>query len=300
MNSGTNKKFTVRIVLVFVVILVLFCTTYFINRSGSVENKKSNVGLTPADTKETISGMMSKDSDGDGLYDWEEALWNTDPNKASTLENGLTDKQWVDAKRQTLKNDGVLIENTEDPNLNETDRFNREFFTTFMALKQSGNLTPEAIANIASQLSKYVETGITEKIYSLSDLRINNNLSTSDYSKNIDAIFIRYAGKNIGDEMDIMKQNSSESGSGDFSQIKSIADAYTSLGNEVLLAETSENFSINHLNLANSLLNIGFNLNIISMTNSNPIKSMPAMSKYIKWSDILSTAIQNLEDLKNN
>src|SRR3990167_7988543 len=47
--------------------------------------------------------ILSSDSDNDGLKDWEELLWKTDPRNPDTDGDGTTDNEEILAKRDPRK-----------------------------------------------------------------------------------------------------------------------------------------------------------------------------------------------------
>src|SRR3989344_1761050 len=51
---------------------------------------------------ETQKEALAKDSDNDGLKDWEEVLWKTDTHQADTDGDGTNDKDEVAASRNPL------------------------------------------------------------------------------------------------------------------------------------------------------------------------------------------------------
>ena len=74
-----------------------------------------------------LEDLMNKDTDGDGLLDWEEGLWGTSPDKKDTNDDGVPDNTEI-AKlktelRQNTGGDVSVIQNEE--NLTQTDKFSR-------------------------------------------------------------------------------------------------------------------------------------------------------------------------------
>lgn len=81
--------------------------------------------------------IIEKDSDGDGLLDWEETLWGTDPYKVDTDGDGILDGEYV-ANRKKDKAPEEIV-NFED--LSFTQQFSREFFGMYLEFRADGEVS---------------------------------------------------------------------------------------------------------------------------------------------------------------
>ena len=74
----------------------LAVTNLFFGKSIFVgqNNKNKLATAEPA----TLNDLLQKDTDGDGVMDWEEALWGTDPNNPTTFNN-VADSEYIKEKR---------------------------------------------------------------------------------------------------------------------------------------------------------------------------------------------------------
>ncbi|KKR84482.1 MAG: LamG domain protein jellyroll fold domain protein [Candidatus Nomurabacteria bacterium GW2011_GWA2_40_97] len=72
-------------------VLFLLALFFIKNKSSllnSVKNE-STTGLSYGDA--ILEDLVNKDTDLDGVYDWEESLWGTDPTKKDTDDDGVLD-----------------------------------------------------------------------------------------------------------------------------------------------------------------------------------------------------------------
>ncbi|MFH1402071.1 MAG: hypothetical protein ABIG87_00410 [Patescibacteria group bacterium] len=179
-----NKKLLVflGIFAVFLLAIVFF-----------VKYKKSKIIYTPRNIDTQIAEKISQqltqqDADNDGLKDWEEILWKTDPNNPDTDGDGTNDNDEILAKRNPLvagpndlmkdnsfedAQDGVF---QSDNTLTQTDIFAREFFTGYVALKQNNQLGSKKQdefleALVDKNIGQNLEATAKE-IYLLDDLKI--------------------------------------------------------------------------------------------------------------------------------
>ena len=65
--------------MVFAVALFLLKTTSVFENKETYKGAGQKNGLTYGNI--TIKDLVNKDTDGDGILDWEEGLWGTDPTK---------------------------------------------------------------------------------------------------------------------------------------------------------------------------------------------------------------------------
>src|SRR5690348_17285703 len=64
--------------------------------------------LPPTTSDKTVGEFIAKDSNGNGIADWEEKLWGLDPTALYT--NGVPNKQIIEEKKHAL---GVSDKNAE-------------------------------------------------------------------------------------------------------------------------------------------------------------------------------------------
>lgn len=96
---------------------------------------------------------FEKDSDNDGLKDWEEALYGTDPKNPDTRGHGLGDSKEIEKERASSTS-AIGTNAKATSTLTATDRFSRELFTKYLEAKRAGQeITPELSASIAADLT---------------------------------------------------------------------------------------------------------------------------------------------------
>lgn len=140
-----SKTFTIYMSGALGLFIIIFSISYFTDNNSSIFKKKSNLQVE----NPTVLALIERDTDGDSIKDWEEALWGTDKNNKNTF--GMADSTYIENKKKELN-----IEETEasDKVLTETERFSREFFTAYTAMKASGQVESNAINNFSSILGQ--------------------------------------------------------------------------------------------------------------------------------------------------
>ncbi len=146
-----SKKF-VKTILGIVLLLVM------ITLIGSISNKKTTFNSRAKQGKVLVVGeTIERDTDGDGLKDWEEALWGLDPKKPDTDGDGIIDSDEIRKIQEFL---GAGNENNPDNPANDktkTGSLTRDVLTIASAINQSGTITKESSEAITDEIAKYLE-----------------------------------------------------------------------------------------------------------------------------------------------
>ncbi|HVS79679.1 MAG TPA: hypothetical protein VHF05_01745 [Candidatus Paceibacterota bacterium] len=179
-------------------ILVIAGIYYAYKKTGS----KAQNASTPDNLVQAVfSGQSDTDTDGDGLKDWEEALWRTDPNKADTDGDGTPDGEEIRESRDPLKANtaangapptDIMASTTVSAALNNaatttemtsTDLFARAFFANYVQLKGEGitisSTTEQALIDETLQSGDYNLP--VPKQYAMSDLHVSQDNSSAAY-----------------------------------------------------------------------------------------------------------------------
>lgn len=249
----------------------------------------------------TISESFADvDSDEDGLKDWEEALWQTDPLVADSDGDGLSDYEEVERKRKEIQSDSEYEELGEPET--ETDLFARQFLSTVATLNQQGTLDQAGVEDFSRGISSVIENTKIQDKYSLVDLKI---LSTTpqDYNNSLKEAFINSGLYNIDKSesqviAEFIKNNGSKESMED---INSLIVAYAKFSDSIVNIRVPYSVSGPHLLLANSANRISKALASVKYINEDPIRSISGIQDYRDGSENLTNAISSISIyLKSN
>ncbi|KKT19005.1 MAG: Thrombospondin type 3 repeat superfamily protein [Parcubacteria group bacterium GW2011_GWB1_43_8] len=95
-----NKKI---LFLLFFILLIFVGWFYFSDYKNKQAEYVAYKEKSPLVVAMDQTSQLDKDSDGDGLKDWEELLWKTDSNKADTDGDGTNDNEEITLNRNPLK-----------------------------------------------------------------------------------------------------------------------------------------------------------------------------------------------------
>lgn len=281
------------------------------NRSN-YEGLFSGSSLNSEVQQQAFNSATKKDTDGDGLKDWEEELWGTNPNNEDTDGDGTNDGDEVNENRDPLKAgpDDVLdisaltaktnTGNTsqESIELTTTDRFAQNFFTEYLSLKGSGTEIDEysKALLVESAISDVLDTNNSLVQYTNSDLNL---------SESIDEVTVRNYGNTLGyiifkniveteSEMDILNRSLSNEDPEEIKRLSSPIDGYKNMLKEALAMSVPEDAAREHLDFVESVNLVVQNIEDISVLYSDPIKAMAGIKEYEQNIALFKKALQNL------
>jgi hypothetical protein len=254
----------------------------------------------------TIEDLVSKDTDGDSVPDWEEGLWGTDPTKKETTP-GIPDRVAIDK----LKTDqGSSINTANDnpanqtpENLTQTDKFARDLFATVAATSQNGALDPATIDQITSSLADNIQNSPQRKVFTLSDIKIIKDDSVqaiNNYSDALNIIDGKFTTANT--VLDVLQKFIVDDNNVDVSvlaQLDPIIQNTNKTISDMVKMPVPQSLSDQHLAVINALEKLAENVSDIKLYDTDPIVSLGAISQYDQSTTALQGVISNLNNAIN-
>lgn len=151
-----SKEFRKKFLAVIGIAIVFFGVTELV---GYIKNKKSGntavkEGVLGKDyVNVTIGDVIEVDTDKDGIRDFEEILYGTDPDVAETTP-GIPDRVVAEEIRAKADEAGT----GENIDINETSQFAGEFLSSIIALDRAGLITEDSKDKIADSFFEYIKT----------------------------------------------------------------------------------------------------------------------------------------------
>lgn len=129
-------------------------------------------------TDEALKAFAAKDSDSDGLPDWEEALYGTNPKDAHSVDKTLTDSEAVTKGLVKPKFSGFPAPDApasggtnapvDDGTI--TGQFMQKFFGQYLAAQATGSAAPDISAYVDQAIADLVRQNELAPPYALKDL----------------------------------------------------------------------------------------------------------------------------------
>ncbi|MES2023446.1 MAG: hypothetical protein V4439_02070 [Patescibacteria group bacterium] len=304
-----SKNFIISLTIILVILTIIFSIykIFFGGSKTTVVNQQNQNSQSQLEVGQiTTEDLLQKDSDEDGIPDWEEALWGTDPHKKVTFDN-VPDSEYVKEKKAELKiKSGTNTNNTIDKSgesSNETEKFSHEFFATYVALQQSGQNDPDTMKSMTSALGERVGDPTLPDKYSQVDIQIGKSGSSEEtaYYKTIQSIFSKYKNTKMGEEPAIISEISSEDGAPKqqedeaIAQLNTTANAYQDFSKKLINTPTPNELVEYALKIANSSYNLGIAVRNMTKVSDDPLVGLSGLAQYQKYSDTFLSATDELK-----
>lgn len=244
--------------------------------------------------KSTGSPMLAKDTDGDGLKDWEEQLWKTDQNKQDTDSDGTPDGQEIKQGRDPLvagPNDKLDLEtvstkiNTEtESDLTSTDKFSRDLFLKILAAKKANAPPTEA------DLSNYLNTSIKQEIeaqtlkyFTEGDIMImspENPEKIRVYGNEVAKILTKKPKVPLEHELVTVDRAQTKNDPSELKKLDPLYAEYKRIQNELLAITVPKSASATHIALINAVMRMAWSIDSFKYFLTDQIKALPGISAY--------------------
>lgn len=292
-----NRKIIFKTVLCWAGIGVFILILYFFFKSKNTVLSKSNNSKDLA----LLEFVGKKDSDGDGLMDWQELLLKTNPQNIDTNKNGINDKEEFLSETSKLENSvDVTTIKTIAKDIGDTSN-STVYFAKQLAKQMTGsNFNPKKISpqdilkNFSSKdISELSSFGLNYEPAKFTENDFKKKVSTKEnvltYFKELDKIIEQ--GKSEDEE--ILKRAITTR---DFSEIKIIISGYQKNINDLKGIIVPDTFLSLHLELSNILSSIRFGLESFIVLETDPAKAYLGLEVYRRAIDIGSSFPQKLID----
>lgn len=246
--------------------------------------------------KVKLGEFVDRDSDNDGVKDWEEALWGTDPLKEDTNDDGISDKDDIDKKKFALNQQSSGGDIDEG---NETDVFSKELFTTLISLKETGALTPETISDLAQKLGNNVSTKKDLPVmYTSESLEIVDKSDTATvktYHDRFQKVVDTYSTKHLGEELVVFDEATVAEDDSRANELYSIGESYRGFAEALSKIPVPKEIAIKHLALLNASYNAGIAVTNMSKTFENPLVGAIGLGQYEAYGNTVAPALQSIQ-----
>ena len=251
---------------------------------------------------ETLGDIINKDTDGDGILDWEENLWGTSPTEKETTPGTLDSVAIEELKAQKVERAELEegFENPDTENLTQTERFSRELFSTISALSQNGPLDQATVDELGNALAEKINNPSVQKVFLLSDLKIiqdDGYQSIKNYDDTLNSIYQKYPVERT--VMDVLQDFVADEENVDTAvllELDPINVRVQGIIEDMTRMDVPQSLARLHLDVINGLQRLSENIDNIKFFDTDVIIALGAISQYETNTDFLVEVMTDLTD----
>jgi hypothetical protein len=285
-----SKKF------LLIVFAIVFLVSLFLIKNNFLSDDQSRVDDALSYDEGLLVNFINKDADQDGMLDWEESLWGTDPNNKDTDGDGVLD----DAEIAEIKKErGINTVGDEDPNnLTQTEKFSRELFATVATLSQAGEIDQATADKLSSSLAEQIKNSAPERVYTSSNLSLtNDNSSTavSEYNQELGDLYEKFEIEKGA--VQILQEAMSEDGTIDaqgLEELDPLIEKVEGIVLGMLQVKVPSQLASTHLKLTNATQRCLEDFKNMKFYETDPIVALGGISSYQKNSILIDEATNEL------
>jgi len=292
--------------IVAVVCFLVVGVTVYVNYYQPTDRNNQNVSSTQ-------NSVNEKDTDKDGIPDWQEKLYGTNPEVADTDDDGTNDSEEIARGRSPLsdaQDDSFSLVATSSSETSQNTEAN-------LTNQAANRLLPQA-ATIAQAESegKDVPIGSVQKNISAtvnnlnqeipkineSDITVIQNPSRTDterYYANLYSIILKAIDKEVKretPELGLMNQlvAQNQEATSTRQQLKTRAEFYGSLATKITNVRVPQMFVSDHIKIVNHLKEISYAIDNVRLEETDPVKAALAFDTYEQATEDLQTVTNDL------
>lgn len=266
-----------------ILLIVILSTSIIVYSNYKDKNQKEEGVITSEISIDSKIENSNIDSDGDGLLDWEEGLWGTDPFNPDTDGDGAVDGDEVKLSRNPLisgpddemtdPQDKILAQ-IQQRNLDKsgvTSQIANTFANVYFNSRSGGELSNEQKTKLINDLSNQALEQIKlNDVYGLNSIKTFDEVSSPDK-------LINYTDSYLANQVEILNliilnyQNPN---------YENLGNKIIQKSNELVLIETPAKISNLHLDLANNYHQLGIIFKNFENEQEDPLSSMLSLKFY--------------------
>lgn len=258
-----------------------------------------------------LGAIASRDSDADGLPDWEEALYSTSPTNPDTFNLGMTDgiavarglivpEAIADISVATSSpSSSALIDPTLPPPPAEgtlTAQFSRQFLVTYLAAKEQNggaDLSQDDVNSIANQvLSSLSSLAPAPDFKTAQDIRVSGSGpdALKAFAISAEAVLLKNTSNATTSEINYLKSALENNDATALPHLASLAKIYRNSAIGLAVLPVPQELAATDLTLINSLMRISEISSDFARVNTDPLATMLALYQYPQAVADLATA----------
>lgn len=257
-------------------------------------------------TDELLTSLAKKDADGDGLPDWQESLYGTDPSNPNSVQSGVTDLEAVSQglvkprfESEVAVGEGTVPGAVAGPKT-ITDEFARALFGTYLKNRGATQPTPEEIASFTqnavtalaereAKMTAYTEKDLVTGAPGYEGLRA--------YASGVDVAMGKNSVKIEKSNIEYFADAANKNDTSALKKVSEIAAGYTNTAKALTRVPVPSEGKAAHLRLVNALHRMGLVSEHLASLETDPLRAMLGVAEHEDASREIVSAMAGLNSL---
>jgi hypothetical protein len=246
-----------------------------------------------ATAESLLASYAAKDTDSDGLPDWQESLYGTDPANPESVAIGVLDGAAVEqglvkpkftgasAPEETKKNERIPGSPADDT---ITAKFARSFFEKyFTTYGGEASLSQEQLVSFTNDaVNTLVAENAGRSVYTAKNITVSGegSVAMTAYIQTLETALSKHILLNEKSEIDYLSDAVEKNDASAYKKIAEIGASYTALSKDMVKIPVPKEAASAHLAVANSFAKMGEIITDISTASSDPLRSLVGLTLY--------------------
>ncbi len=294
MTTPTKKN-----VLLTIASLALIGGTFFaIEYKHSTTAEVINVASAGKPAQNQITADVSeKDSDGDGLKDWEEVLWGTDPHQKDTGGTGVPDNIKVQKMISEKQVAAAKISSgsTATQKQSKTDQFSQQFFTNYLEMRKAGTLDQASLDQMTLEAAAQVTTDTVAETYSLKSIRTfpdSDIVAVRRYANDFAAIHTKYQNQYSASQIAVPQSGPDFTDPALIKSFERAASLYKSMAAELVKLPVPASLAQTDVEILNAYIHSFRGLWAVSATQKDPMSAIKGLGLHTEATATETSSLQ--------
>lgn len=263
-------------------------------------------------TDDLLKAYAAKDSDGDALPDWQEALYGTDPNNPHSVNASLTDSEAVNKGMVTPKTSAAVpgdqatdtpdtaadVPGTDPAAGSLTDEFGKQFFQEYVAASKGGTLTDDQkdalISKLLADYSLKASKLLVSPYNSLS-IRVSNTATVTEYADAVENIFRAHdVPADSSRPAELMQKFLQDNDTSAQKRLVVSSAAYSAIAADLLLVPVPQSLAAQHLALVQSFDTLARSTKAVTNYENDPLAVLGSLSLYEPTAKSMVRSLQEI------
>jgi hypothetical protein len=269
-------------------IAVVLIGTAYVSSGPSFLSAKS-VGAES--THDLLVSYASKDTDSDGLPDWQEALYGTDPQNAHSVNVSVTDGEAVAQglvapkfrNATSTPVDASVIPGPDAGPQTLTDQFGKELFGQYLKARGQGQPTSADVATFVEQgVAQLKQNQVIPDTFNQGQVKVSGTGPDAllSYASSVEVVFIKTNVDPNKSDLDYFSDAVNKGDVAALSKVKQYAQADALGARSLMNISVPKELASSHIKLANALMRVSQSLSDMSLLSSDPLRAMLGMATY--------------------